>query len=372
MLSGGLDSSAITCAARHLLASGNGSPLKTFSAIFPKVPESDEQLFINAVLAQGNLEPHFVHGDDLNPLGDHAESFFHEDGPLAAPNMFLICGLYQAAQQQGVRALLDGFTGDVTVSYGLEYLPELAITGKWLTLLKELVEIPKKFQRYHRSPWIIFWHYALQPLVPEPMREIYRRHIRRQGPAWNREGLIHPEFAGRLGLRERIQGLQKGSSLPVRSARERHFRNLTSGVLSFMLEAASRAAARFGIEPRYPFFDKRLAEFCLSLPPEQKLCQGWTRLIMRRALADYLPEEICWRRTKSTLGPNFSRGMSKFASQRVGQMILEDSHILGEYVDLPALRRAYHRFSQGNLDHAGPLWRAVSLAMWLKQTKLAP
>ncbi len=82
MLSGGLDSSAITCVARHLLASGNGPPLKTFSAIFPKVPESDEQPFINAVLAQGNLEPHYIHGDELNPLGDNAENFAHPRSTL--------------------------------------------------------------------------------------------------------------------------------------------------------------------------------------------------------------------------------------------------------------------------------------------------
>jgi asparagine synthase (glutamine-hydrolysing) len=373
MLSGGLDSSSITCVARHLLATGNGPLLQTFSAIFDKVPESDERPFINAVVAQGNLKPHYTHGDELNPLGSHGETFVHEDEPISTPNLFLVWSIYQAAQQQGVRVLLDGFTGDFVVSYGLEYLPELAIKGKWLTLLKELHGVSKKFQWIHRSPWKIFWHYALQPLVPEPIREVYRRQIKRQGPAWNCDGLIHPEFARRIGLKERFLTLQKEKTLSIHSSRERHFHNLTNGILSFMLEVGSKAAARFGIEPRYPFLDKRLADFCLALPADQKLCQGWTRVIMRRSLASYLPKKVCWRLTKSTLGPNFTRGMLKFARQCLDQVILRDSHIIGEYVDMPTLRQAYHRYaSQGSLADELAVWRAVTLAKWLKQTGLAP
>jgi hypothetical protein len=38
---------------------------------------------------------------------------------------------------------------------------------------------------------------------------------------------------------------------------------------------------------RYPFWDKRMIEFCLSLPPEQKIKKGWTRMIMRRAMVEF-------------------------------------------------------------------------------------
>jgi asparagine synthase (glutamine-hydrolysing) len=143
--------------------------------------------------------------------------------------------------------------------------------------------------------------------------------------------------------------------------------------LSFMLEVGSRTTVRFGIESRYPFFDKRLAEFCLALPASQKLSQGWTRLIMRRALAAYLPEEVCWRRTKSALGPNFTRGMLLFARQRLGQAVFEDAQVIGEYVDLPTLRQAYRRYAEHkSVADELPLWRAVTLGMWLKHTVMAP
>ncbi|NJK41365.1 MAG: hypothetical protein HC934_08440 [Acaryochloridaceae cyanobacterium SU_2_1] len=40
------------------------------------------------------------------------------------------------------------------------------------------------------------------------------------------------------------------------------------------LEVMDRAAAPHGIELRFPFWDKRLVEFCVSLPAEQKMQQA--------------------------------------------------------------------------------------------------
>src|SRR3989441_9917026 len=57
MLSGGLDSSSVTCTARKLLAQNGAGPLPTFSAIFDEVVQCDERPFINAGFAQENLEP---------------------------------------------------------------------------------------------------------------------------------------------------------------------------------------------------------------------------------------------------------------------------------------------------------------------------
>ena len=49
--------------------------------------------------------------------------------------------------------------------------------------------------------------------------------------------------------------------------------------------------------------DKRLVEFCLALPARQSLRDGWTRLILRRALAHTLPEKVTWRVGKAWMTP---------------------------------------------------------------------
>ncbi|NJM95150.1 MAG: hypothetical protein HC792_01555 [Acaryochloridaceae cyanobacterium CSU_5_19] len=61
MLSGGLDSSSITCTATQLLEQshpkGGGSKLPTFTAVFNEITASDEQDYIQAVIAQGQINP---------------------------------------------------------------------------------------------------------------------------------------------------------------------------------------------------------------------------------------------------------------------------------------------------------------------------
>jgi len=112
LLSGGLDSSAIVCAARKVLAEQGKHRLHTFSAIFPGLPEADlrridERPFIDAVVSMGGLIPHFVHADRLSPLEEIDRVLWHEDEAVLAPNLYMHWALYRAAHQQGVRVLLD-------------------------------------------------------------------------------------------------------------------------------------------------------------------------------------------------------------------------------------------------------------------------
>ncbi len=57
--------------------------------------------------------------------------------------------------------------------------------------------------------------------------------------------------------------------------------------------------AKHNIEPRYPFLDKRLIEFCYSLPTDMKVKFGWSRYILRIAMDGILPQEIQWRPFKA-------------------------------------------------------------------------
>jgi len=58
-------------------------------------------------------------------------------------------------------------------------------------------------------------------------------------------------------------------------------------------------AARWGLDYRYPLLDRRLLEFCLALPPEQYIRQGWTRYLFRRAIDTLVPASLPWQRGKS-------------------------------------------------------------------------
>jgi asparagine synthase (glutamine-hydrolysing) len=373
LLSGGLDSSSIVAMARRVRGAAAG-PLDTFTAIFPGLPADDlrridERSFADAVVAQGGLQPHYVRGDLLSPLTEVDRVLWHLDEGFAAPNLYLHWALYRAARDRGVRVLLDGIDGDTTVSHGLERLAGLARAGRVATLGREL----RLLSRRHGARLAdLSWQFAVRPLIPLALRRGVRR-LRRQEPACLADTVIRPEFARSTGVLERWEALEHEQARPVRSPREAHRRAMTSPLLPYALELADKAAAAFGIEPRYPFLDRRLMEFCLSLPADQKLRDGWTRFVMRRAMDGALPDNVRWRANKANLSPNFRRRLLTHDRQLLEEVILAQPDAIEEYVDIRGLRRVYARYVAQPTSEPDALtvYSTVVLALWLQRAKLS-
>ena len=409
-LSGGLDSSAVTCVARDLLVQNGGKRLHTISAVYDETPECDERPFIDAVLSHGKLGSRFVHIDQLSPLTDRDRVFWVGDQPHASPTIFILQGLCQAAHREGIRVLLDGMDGDTAVSHGDGYLAELARAGQWSAFAMEaeaisqhenLPSLPFLLQQYGLPyfaelargwRWMrfareasefskhftvsrrnLFWHWGFKPLVPEPLRRIRRAMRGRNSTGRNVHQILNPDFVNRISLDRHIESAAKTRSIPPKTAREEHYRGLTSGLIPSMFEIADGASMAFSIESRHPFYDKRLVEFCLALPPEQKLHQGWTRLVMRRALAGILPEEVQWRGGKAINSAAFTHGLLKFEARLLNDVIMGDSGNLEPFVDISALRTTFRRYlSQKQPADEMRVWHAVTLSLWLNHAGVAP
>ena len=384
MLSGGLDSSSITCTARKLLVA-DGHRMSTFSTVFDKVPRCDERQYINAVVALDGLDRHFIPGDQNGPFQEIERIHWHEDQAFYAPNFAMVWKIYGVVRDNGVRVLLDGHDGDSVVSHGYKYLDELAIAGRWLTLTRELRGLAK---HYGDSPMAILRAYAIQyginPLLakhrslriaPRIWRALRRRLASDVDDSDSKPGdwrdLMSPEFSVQTNMAERHKAWRKTQVNSARSERDGHYRTLTQPMQAFALEVHDSAAAAFSIEKRYPFWDRRVVEFCLSLPPEQKLCGGWTRMVMRRAMQDILPKEVQWRGGKMDFSPSLSYGLKTFEQHTLDKIIIDDPSIIEKYVNVSALRQAYQRFLTGESNGTRDLfaiWKCASLALWLRQS----
>lgn len=411
LLSGGLDSSAVTCVARDLLAQNGHQRLHTISGLYQERPQCDERPFIQVVLERGDLAPHFTQIDRLGPLTDLERVFWHGDEPFTSPTFYLGWELSKTAQQHGVRVVLDGLDGDTAVSYGDGYLAELARAGRWTAFVREtqalaertkqppasiLVErygVPHLGELARRGKWLGFArgftelhrHFGvsrremllesiLKPLLPEtawPRLPVLSGH-RNASPKDN--SIVDPAFAARLSLQKRIEALAAHRLTAPKSAREEHYRVLASGVMPYAFELADRTGTAFSVEARHPFSDRRLVEFCLALPPEQKLYHGWTRFVMRRALDGVLPEQVQWRGGKTLNSAAFTYGLLHLERQRLDQVIVEDPSDIEPYVDIAVLRKAYHRYLSPEKRRSDEMkvWQAVTLALWLRQANLAP
>ena len=371
LLSGGLDSSSIACVARDLLRAGGAGPLPTFSALFENVPSMDERRFIDAVLTSGGFDPAFVHADRLSPLTGIDAMLRAEDEPFYAPNLYMHWALYALAASRSIGAILDGFDGDTTVSHGMLRLTELTRAGRWGSAVREARSVAPGLGV---TTWHLLRNYCVSPLVPTAARAALRR-LRASIPfrSPNRVQLVAPALAERVRFPERLAALLAARSQRLFTVRADQFRQLASGLLPFVLEVAERAAAAFGIEARFPFFDLRLVEFCLSLPSDQKLRDGWTRSIERRAMDGVLPPAVQWRRDKTNLFPHFIDALLRQERALLDRIVLAPSVELARYVDSGALRSAYARYrARPSEDDALAVWRAVTLALWLEQQVSVP
>ncbi|MBW4630355.1 MAG: lasso peptide isopeptide bond-forming cyclase [Iphinoe sp. HA4291-MV1] len=410
-LSGGLDSSSVTCMARQLITEegANSRPLYTFSNIFDTISECDERPFIEAVLAQGGMVPHYVHADQQGPLSNLEQIFQYHDDVVPAPTHFLLWGLNHAAYQEGVRVVLDGFDGDNTISHGDGYLTELVRKGMWAEFAKEVGDLyklglsPFHYLREHGLlyleelargwKWVdfvretnqllqhfnisrrqLFLQHGLKPLFPQSLLSAWRVLRRRKQLPKSRQSIIKRSFAKQIALNKRIQAFTDFPSRQLLTERERHWRGLTSGVLTLGLEVSDHYATAFSLELRHPFMDKRLIEFCLSLPPEQKLNQGWSRLVMRRAMTKILPEQVQWRRGKSDMSLSFVHGLLVHNRELVDEVMQNHLTDIAEYVNTNNLRKIYEELISGK--HIKPpeslidvsLWQVAMFALWLRHT----
>ncbi|MEL7356055.1 MAG: lasso peptide isopeptide bond-forming cyclase [Cyanobacteria bacterium J06560_6] len=373
-LSGGLDSSSIACMARNLLKQEKQAPLHTFSSVFDSIPECDERSYTKPIFEQGGFAPHFVQGDHQTALENLDKMFWHQDEAFYAPNWFMNWPLYAEVQQQSVRVMLDGFDGDNAVSEGYNLLSELAASRRWTEFIVQSWKLSRVSDLpFWKGLWSYFYYYNFKQLVRQywllrgfqKVKTIFFPSRKKDKQVQGHE-LLNLQFSREMNMIARHHDWRKTQGHNGLSERQRQYRNLVEqGTESFALEVMDKMTAAFNIEPRYPFWDKRLIEFCLALPAEQKLYNGWTRVVMRRAMSGILPNEVQWRQGKTDFSPNLTRSLVNNSQELVEAWTSLD--FAEEYIDRAALNDIHQRLTEApSGQDARCLWLGLSLALWIR------
>ena len=374
MLSGGLDSSSVACVADRLLACNGEERLHTFSAVFPDLPPEDlryidEREYIDAVLARGRFECHIIRADSLSPLLDLDRLIQHTDEPFMAGNYNFATESLRLARNLGIRVLLDGLDGDTVVSHGWEYLDHLRRNWRFVSLAREI----RSTARVNRLPILrLFWTLSLRPLVPEAVVGMWRASRGRPHPKEHYSekylSLLNPSFVMRVGLKDLIA--THPSSRASKSPKEAYRKSLVGSTMwPDAMEFVGKTASGFSVESRYPFWDRRLVEYCFAIPLDQKYKDGWSRSIHRRALEGILPEKVRRRLGKGNLFPNMRKNLLKFEAGTLEEVVREDNIYLRQYYSAAALGDALSRYESdpaNSTTDCCSLFAAVVLARWLR------
>lgn len=365
MMSGGFDSTSVAATAARLLAR-EGKRLTTFTEVpragfdgaIVKSRYADETPFIQAMARRyDNLDLNLIHTDgrvyldDLDTFFDAAEIPFRNSS-----NRVWYEAILREAQRQGVRVLLSGGQGNLTISWGGDGLmPQLLHGRRWGYALREARALAR--QGNARSTFRALIGQGIMPLLPAPLWFAVERVRHRNdatlksNPPWRAYSAINPEFAVAQKVDERARA--KGHDFrfrPTPDTRMIRYKTIvgTSGAGDGLVAGYQ---AMFGIDERDPTSDVRVVEFCLALPEEQCQHDGQTRWLIRRAMANRLPHEILDNKKRGLQAADWFERLSGAQPKILDELTrLEQSDLAHRALDLARLRRLVEQIPQVGSD----------------------
>lgn len=324
-LSGGLDSSSIAVLAAPMLRERSEVLYTASSILGPDYQgeATDELAYIQAVLEQEkDLVPAFVHQTDLHPF---AGLPVLQEKTLSQVSQwhYVDEAIYRSLAERGVRRILPGNLGDMTVSNKTIFPLAMALrSGHWLDLLKLL---PEYCREYRVTGWIhMVKADLLRPGLPSWMKD-WIDQLRGHQLSWEIDAdLFTWNHVERKRVMDRARAwFQQLQQSPV---------SVPDAIWPLGMDANEEAwecqAAHHGIEIAMPWVDRRIIEYLTTLPPEAFRPAGVRRGLIRQAMADCLPPLVSHRRTKGHFSPGFHDCMKSNLSKYLIDKHLDSSPLL--------------------------------------------
>ncbi|WLQ13942.1 asparagine synthase-related protein [Hahella aquimaris] len=330
LLSGGLDSSSISCTAADQQHRFSHPLFALSSCLTDQDPEQDERRFIDIVARDKQLPVHYI-----TPVSGPVALLHQVHDMTSLPvnlNPHIYTALYAKAQSEGARIVLDGVGGEWGPSWtGEGYLQYLLQQRQWGKLKETVLHLSKN---YSQSPRSIVHNEILAPLEPTFLRNI--RH--------KMKGYLIEE--NRPPLASRLQDLYAApSSQPLSSGQS--LLNKRLQVISSGRTPREWYSPHFHIRNTFPYLDVRVLTFCLGLSDEWFVQKGWRRYFIRAAMEKTLPPEIQWRKDKRPFSPSYYRLMQ--ADAAVYESIIHDvsaTDPVRDYIDVERIKRAIKELNQ--------------------------
>ncbi|GIH61670.1 asparagine synthase (glutamine-hydrolyzing) [Microbispora siamensis] len=348
LLSGGLDSSAVTALAARGLAEETGEKVRTFSVDF--VGHS-ERFRPNAVWESPDAP--FV-ADAVRHIGADHEDIVLDNADLLSPDV-----------RGAVRRALDLPTVTGDMEYSL-YLLFKAIRSRSTVALsgESADELFGGYSHFHDPEAVrsatFPWHL--------PYRRAGGQDALRAVGLW--DGLELGDYIDQR-YKEAIAEIPDldGESPEEARMREISYLHLTRFV-TFLLDRKDRISMAVGLEVRVPFCDHRLVEYVFNAPWAMKTFDGREKSLLRAATEDLLPRSIVERKKSpypSTQDLNYEIALR----ERVAALAGGDSPVL-DLVDRRGLRGLLDR-PPGTFSIGGPysaravLERLIDLDQWVRE-----
>jgi asparagine synthase (glutamine-hydrolysing) len=297
-LSGGLDSSTITCLAASLL----DSSIHTFSGGFKEGPQYDETSYARLVADHVDAIHHevFPRAEDFVEIMPRLA--YQMDEPAAGPGLFPQYFVSELASRH-VKVVLGGQGGDEIFGGYMRYLIaylEACIRGgiegtqedqKYVVTFESILPNLPQLQGY--QPLLrYFWQ---EGLFESPDRRYFRLIDRSN----SLRDLISPDlFTDQNGYSPFEAYLELFNQGELGSFINKMTRFDLKTLLPALLHVEDRTSMSVSLESRVPLLDHRLVELVASMPPMIKYKGGRSKHIFRQVVQHVVPTNIYQRTDK--------------------------------------------------------------------------
>jgi asparagine synthase (glutamine-hydrolysing) len=355
-LSGGVDSSAIVA----IMAGVMGEPVKTFTIGFDDSDGFDERPFARRIAEQFGTEHHeaVAHPQAVELV---ERLVFHHDQPFgdsSAVPTFLLNGL----AREHVTVALSGDGGDELFAGYERFAGALAVdwasrvpAAAWAQAARAAGSVPPTALRGRAGKARRFAETAVEGLpfaylgwvgyVSEPSR---------------RRLLADPNDWARADYQRRWDSTRGAKTLDRLLAL-----NIDTYLVDDLLVKADRTSMAHALEVRSPFLDTQLLEFAMRLKPSAKMRGLSLKRVLKRAVADLLPEEILSRPKRGfgvPLDRWFRQDLQQYTDAMLGEGASVRAHLRADSLDAML---AEHR--SGSASHGQALWTLLTLELFLRK-----
>ncbi|WP_269476858.1 asparagine synthase (glutamine-hydrolyzing) [Hominibacterium faecale] len=359
-LSGGLDSSSITCVANSILKEKNVvSKQETVSSCF-NIKKYDEQEYIDEVTKKTGTINHKIfpkYKDLFEILDDLA---WHQDEPFTSTSIFCQWNVFKEAKDKGIKVMLDGQGADEQLAgYGgflMANFEGLKRRHKYKTLFREMNAYNRLFKS-RRKNMLVSWIYSLgYAFMPLGIKNKLRKQKQDRNAEW-----LNEIYKGKD--RKPYVGKDFGDS--TQSILNHSLNQLKYTSLPVLLHYEDRNSMAHSIESRVPFLDYRIVERVLSLPDEYKICNSETKFILRKAMQGILPDKIVNRHDKlGFVSPEevWIRENSEIFRNEISSAC----DYLQGFIDKKVLLSWFDEKLLNKKEFGYVFWKVISAGRWMK------
>jgi asparagine synthase (glutamine-hydrolysing) len=370
LLSGGLDSSTVTSLVAEMLH-GENRCLHAFTAV-PEYPVEDlAGRFCNegpAAASVAAMWPNVKHV--LVPHGRHSvfslmDLFGSEQmAPILNPaNYDWLYEICLQARERQLDTLFTGDAGNVSMSYGDTLtLHSLASEGRWMVL----AGLAQEMHRSGNRRWRGIVYDILGPLIPLEIRRFLTSPLGKFHCLF-KSSMISRDFASLHGL---------DSMTLERNIEYSHSRLLRIRFLNRPNADATNDAIRnlTGVSKLDPASDRRVIEFCLSVPVEHYCEKGVPRSLIRNAMKGRLPEQVRTEQRRGLQAADFAFHFKQEREEALAEFaLMKKTDLAVQALDIEKMEQMLQWSDTQIVAHGGmtgywpKLLRAFSVGRFLRR-----